>query len=149
MKTYAGIDPGASGAIASVDFQGTLLKYEPYKNWTQAGNFLKVLKEESHNNLLVGLEKVSSLRGNGIKSTFSFGANFGGWISALEILEIPYVLVSPAAWMPKTLGKFEKGKSKEAALKYVARRYPMLDLRKKDHGIADSLCIALFVIEHK
>jgi len=146
---YIGVDPGAKGAIAVIDQNGDYTDHMMYnESWFENAKYLSFLKEKTDGKLLVGLEKVASAGGNGVKSSFSFGVNVGGWLATLQILAIPYVLVPPPAWQPKMLGAFPKGDSKKAASAYVERRYPDLKLLKKEQGVADALCIALYVSKY-
>jgi crossover junction endodeoxyribonuclease RuvC len=71
--------------------------------------------------------------------------NYGMIIMALTASQIRYETVKPQTWKADVL----KGttKDKEAAIEYVARKYPQVDMtpgkmRKPHDGIADSVCIA-------
>jgi Holliday junction resolvasome RuvABC endonuclease subunit len=79
---------------------------------------------------------------------FTFGQNYGGWRALLESLQIPFVEPVPRKWQTAILGAIGKGESKAKAMEYVAKRYPQLQLRKKDSGIADAICLALYAKQH-
>lgn len=147
MKVYIGIDPGAKGAVAVISQDGELIDARSFTaSWLEEYEFLEDIMGQY--DVLCGLEKVSSVPGNGVKALFSFGKNVGGWTALLEVLNVPVVEVSPAAWQPKILGAFLKGQSKKVALAYVNKRYPLLQLNSKD-GIADAICIALYTRMYK
>lgn len=143
MIYFCGIDPGKSGAWAILNEEGAL-----YDNG--AGDCFKCLNHKDITPTLTVLEQVHAFPGQGVSSVFSFGANYGGWVATLEILEIPYQLVPPQKWQKAILGSFPKGESKLRALEFAQRRWPTLNLKKKDHGIVDALCIALYAMRlHK
>lgn len=142
---YAGIDPGAKGAWAVVDSEGRLIARSEFSGWTDAADFLRNRDTEG----LLGIEKVHAAPGNGVSSSFSFGANYGGWLALLEVLKVPHVHVPPQSWQPKMLGSFPAGDSKKASIAYVNRRYPGLNLKAKDSGVSDAICIALYTSKYK
>lgn len=142
---YVGIDPGKTGGYAAVDEFGYCQSLGRFSNWKEIGITLCQIKGEQ---CVVALEQVSAMRGQGVSSMFSFGANYGGWMALLDYLEVPYVLVPPQRWQKKILGIFPKGESKVRAFEYTRRRFPDLKLAKKDKGIIDSLCIALYIREN-
>ena len=45
------------------------------------------------------IEKVHSMPGQGVASTFKFGMNYGQWIGILTALQIPYSTITPKKWM--------------------------------------------------
>lgn len=139
-KHFIGIDPGKTGGIAVIDSSGEKMFSQPFTSWIDVKKIIANYGSES----TVCLEQVSSMPRQGVKSTFTFGMNFGGWIAALEILNVPYILVPPGRWQKAILGSFPKGESKARALSYVQRRYPAVEFRKKDSGVVDALCLALY-----
>lgn len=71
--------------------------------------------------------------------------NYGMIIMALVASQIRYETVKPQTWKADILKGTKK--DKEAAIEYVARKYPNVDLtpgrmQKPHDGIADSVCIA-------
>ena len=88
------------------------------------------------------LEKVHSMPGQGVVSTFSFGENFGWWQGVLGSLGIPYTTIRPQDWMKKY--SLQKSSASDKPGLEVARKlFPEAPLRlKKHHNRADALLIA-------
>lgn len=144
MRHYIGIDPGKTGGIAVVDENGEIIDCSLFSKWLD----MSVLLQSGYNSgksSLVLLEEVHAMPGQGVSSMFNFGANYGGWVSLLEATQIPYVSVRPQKWQKYILGTFPKGESKIRAYEYVTKRYPKLNLKKKDSGIVDAICMALYL----
>lgn len=91
---YMGIDPGASGAIAIVDWDGRvklcskmpareLDLYNAVRGWDP----VKAI-----------LEAVHAMPGQGVASTFKFGVQFGLCRMALTAARVPYTLMAPQTW---------------------------------------------------
>ena len=93
-----GIDPGKKGAVAVLFENGRSTVVDCPKD--VAG-----MAEVIHNILgegipsMTALEKVASMPGQGVKSMFSFGENFGAWQGILASNRIPHILPRPQAWM--------------------------------------------------
>lgn len=136
---YGGIDVGASGGYAIFNTYGHIVT-KKFTSFKEASEDFKSIGNKG----FVVLEQVSAMPGQGVKSMFSFGSNYGGWQALLEILQIPYQLVIPRKWQAAILGSFPKGESKVRALSFCQKRFPHLNLKKKDDGICDALCIALY-----
>jgi hypothetical protein len=141
-----GVDPGKTGAYCAISEQGTIIAYEVFTDWTAFANFMLLHKPDMR---LCGLEKPHAAPAAGRVASWNFAEHCGGYKSLLEYLKIPHVSVDPASWQPKILGKFNKGESKKASVEYINRRYPELNLKQKDHGISDSICISLFTSKFK
>ena len=135
---YIGIDPGKTGAVAILD---------------DKGNYINVLDfgQEELMPTLIGyapvvkfayLEKVHSMPGQGVVSTFSFGENFGWWQGVLGSLGIPYTTIRPQDWMKKY--SLQKSSASDKPGLEVARNlFPEAPLHlKKHHNRADALLIA-------
>lgn len=152
MNYWVGVDPGKTGGLAVVDHNGKYQYSTQFTDWKTHGNTLKTLMSHTDNDIastvLVAIEKVGAMPRQGVSSMFTFGANFGGWISLLEYLSIPYILVPPIRWQKQILGSFPKGESKERAFKYISSRYPELNIKKSHSGIIDALCLALYIRDY-
>lgn len=97
-----------------------------------------------HHPLLTGIEKVGAMPKQGVSSTFIFGQNFGAWLGALAALQVPHIIVTPSKWQ-KSLLDSTPGDSKQRSLSMARRLFPGVELsRKKDHGRADALLLALY-----
>jgi len=142
-----GIDPGFSGAIAIIDDEGVIheLLDMPILKVGKRNELCEVeiknLLEEAHAEH-VYIEKSQSMPGQGISSTFRYGASWGIIRGICVGLEIPYTLVHPKTWKKAMMP--DMGKEKGASILRVGQLYPELKLtRKKDHGMADALLLAL------
>ncbi len=140
---YMGIDPGKTGGWAIINEIGNVVACKEFTSFKDVrfaiGEVLGVVHK-----LFTVLEHVHSFPGQGVKSMFTFGQNYGGWQAALELLELPYELIVPKVWQKEIIGSVPKGMAKKYALAYAQKRWPELNLKKKDDGIADALCIALY-----
>lgn len=93
------------------------------------------------------VEKVHSMPGQGVASTFKFGKGYGSLLGILAGLSIPVELVTPQAWKKIVLAGSPK--DKDAAIAYVRRRFPDVPIvpercRKPHDGISDALCLLEF-----
>lgn len=141
---FGGIDPGAvSGAYAVIGSDGVPTFTADFTNWRDAYEFLAPF--ENCTDILFLLEAVHGNPLRGAKSTFSFGANFGGWEALLQVLNVPYVLIPPQRWQKAILGSFPKGESKNRAYDFATKRWPTMPFKRKQTGIIDALCMALYM----
>lgn len=137
---YAGIDVGLTGGWAIIDRHGHI-QLDVFTSFEEAA------KEFQGKDIFTVLEHAQAWPGQGVTSMFNYGQNFGGWIATLQILRIPFVLTKPQKWQKHILGTFPKGESKIRALAYAQRRYPNLELKKKDSGKIDALLMAQYALE--
>lgn len=98
---------------------------------------------------MVYIEQVHALFKASAKSTFNFGAAYGGVIGAIATLGLPYVLVQPKEWQRgyfKGLSKDMKAKDKSELV--CLRRHPHAEYyltprSKRPHdGVIDAILIA-------
>lgn len=138
MLHYIGVDPGMSGGAAVVDDRGQIAKVFKFKGLTLhdlSKEFIDIKR-----NLPVTaavMEKVHSMPGQGVSSTFKFGQSFGQLEMILVGLQFPYDLVTPAKWMTKM--RCKTGGDKNVSKAAAQRRWPK---QKITHAIADALLIA-------
>ncbi|MBL4869581.1 MAG: hypothetical protein JKX72_01370 [Robiginitomaculum sp.] len=142
-KYICGIDPGCEGGIALL-IKGVLTVYDMpaytkttrkrgpkstiNKKWPK-GRMMDVVKSTHVNaSKLAGLldenvpdicflEKVNSMPGQGVASTFKFGRSFGAVEGVLEALEIPIVYVRPRVWKEDLRLSSDKSEALELASK--------------------------------
>lgn len=155
-KTVVGIDPGSSGAIALIDKNsgrvsvwdmptkviGTTRK----RSVVDDAALALLLYREIPQVVTVAVERVNSMPREGVASAFSFGRAYGVALGVVRGLGMPMVEVEPQAWK-KFHGLIKK--DKEASRALAIERYPCAARglsRKKDHGRAEALLIADYVM---
>ena len=148
---YCGIDVGFSGAIAVLDEDGNILitidmpiievgkkreLNEPKIRWILEG----------FRPLCVGIEKAQTMPSQGISSSGRYMASYGFLRGVCVGLKLEYQLIHPKTWKKEMM--FDMPKEKEASIMRVGQLYPDLVLtRKKDHGIADAVLIAKYLMK--
>jgi hypothetical protein len=147
-----GIDPGASGALAWLTNDGSTLRHiedMPVIDGTTSASLLAhIIRSMSPTERLTAVvEHVGSMPGQGVASTFKFGASWGIVLGVLAALDVPYELVRPNVWKrAMALGK-DKGASRALA----CRMWPEsahLFARVKDDGRAEAALLARWGVEH-
>lgn len=144
-----GIDPGKEGGVAIVDELG--------HGWAEPirmdGEHVDVvwLTEICKGAALVVVEKQQALpaRMRGGVASFSAGFQYGAIVATLTLARIPFQTVSPQAWKKKVLAGTAKDKA--AAVTFVKRKYPMVDLTPGRNtvphdGMADAVCLADYAL---
>lgn len=148
MRAVVGIDPGKSGGVALITPSGASGLPMPLVGKEIDGRYLAQWLRRVGPELVI-VEKVGAARVNGRPqggtSMFTFGTGFGKLLGVLEAVGIPHRLVTPQTWKSVVL----KGtaKDKAAAIEFVHRAYPLVDLmpgrcRTPQDGIADAVCLA-------
>jgi crossover junction endodeoxyribonuclease RuvC len=154
-----GIDPGYTGAIAALPSSGQLLavidmpliKGHGYvKDEIDELAIIRFLKDHGMFSRLphVFIEKVHSMPGQGVSSTFRFGVSYGIVRAAAAGLELPVHLISPQAWhaavgLPKSPDKVS---GKALARQKAAQLFPSFASqfsRVRDGGRAEAALLAL------
>lgn len=148
--SIAGVDPGLRGGLVLIGDDRTEACLMPLTGKEVDGAAVGRWLLDAEPDLVV-LEKVGSRPGQGVRSTFSFGQSYGKVMGVLESMNIPYRLVTPQAWKRKVLAG--TAKDKEAAIQFVRRAYPTINLtpgrcRTPQDGIADAACLAVYGREH-
>lgn len=99
---FVGVDPGTCGGIAVLS-NGKLVLAEsfnrPLEEVWELFNWLSPLLEKDPGCVAAVIEKVHSMPGQGVSSTFKFGTAFGAQRFALVAAGIPYREVDPQKWM--------------------------------------------------
>ena len=111
MKIYIGLDPGKSGGVAFI-LENSLYTFKcpsTVHDMVEEINFCNKLGPEYE--IFAVVEKVWSFPGQGVRSVFTFGENYGTWLGILAALKIPHKLVPPKKWMSH-FGSFPKDKRK-------------------------------------
>jgi crossover junction endodeoxyribonuclease RuvC len=144
-----GIDPGLSGAIAILDQAGELVSVTDLPvirdlslAWID-GNELQSIILRALQGRTAGaiIERVSSMPGQGIASSFQFGVGFGSVLSVMQALHIPLEFVTAAVWKRS----YGLSKDKHASLHKARLLYPAAELHlAKHHGRAEALLVARY-----
>ena len=139
MKTYIGIDPGKSGALALLteDGQCTVVPF-------QESAYTAILKAASGPSSVCCLEKVGAMPGQGVVSMFNFGHNLVYIEGLLQAFDIPYQLVPPQTWKKEFCVTSDKNTSIEVCRKLFPHvcLLPTARSRKPSDGMAEAMLMA-------
>lgn len=150
-----GIDPGASGGIASIlygDFEpdAHVLDVEVHKMPETERDLLDLLASFDGKQVRAYLEKVHASPGMGVSASFTFGRGYGMIRTALIAREIPFDEVTPQRWQKaigglatatkQIAGGFAKKRDKNVSKRRAQELFP--SVRKITHAYADALLIA-------
>lgn len=132
--TYIGIDPGQTGGIAWIR-DGKAAAEKMPETERDVLDLLSGIASEGP--CIAILEKVHSMPGQGVSSTFAFGQGYGALKMALIALGIPHDHVTPQTWQKsmKCLTGGDKNVSK-------ARAQELFPSIKVTHAKADALLMA-------
>ena len=151
-----GIDPGVSGAISIMENKKVLEVYEmptmidgkknkKQINGSQVTNIFKErLSSDSDKEIVVVVEHVNAMPGQGVTSMFNFGQSFGVIKGICSALSLPIYFVRPTKW--KKYFNLIKT-NKDASRTKVIQIYPKISSkisRKKDSNRADAILIARY-----
>ena len=147
---FCGIDPGFSGAIAILDYDYKIVHYIDMPIYTILKK--RVLNEPAicmifrkFHPMIVGLEKAQTMPGQGLVSSGRYMETYGFIKGMCVASQFQYHLIRPASWKKKML--FDMPKGKDSSIVKVGQLYPNINLpRKKDHGIADAILIARYML---
>jgi len=150
-----GIDPGVSGAISILENKKVLeifdmptmidgKKNKKQVNGSQVSNIIKERLNNSNKEIVVVVEHVNAMPGQGVTSMFNFGQSFGVIKGICSALSIPIYFVRPTKW--KKYFNLIKT-NKDASRTKVIEVYPEISSklsRKKDSNKADAILIARY-----
>tara|TARA_B110000438_G_scaffold45775_1_gene45900 strand:+ start:341 stop:820 length:480 start_codon:yes stop_codon:yes gene_type:complete len=149
-----GVDPGISGAISIIENKKILEVYdtptmiEGKKNKRQinGAQVSNIIKERLNDNkeVVVVVENVNAMPGQGVTSMFNFGQSFGVIKGICAALSLPIYFVRPTKWK-KHFNLIKT--NKDASRTKVIEAYPEISNklhRKKDSNRADAILIALY-----
>lgn len=135
---YIGIDPGKSGAIASMTCA---------RGCSPVVSFIKCSDTEHElSDFLMGastpstfafIEQVSAMPRQGVSSTFKFGQSYGFLRGLLVAHRIPFETVTPAKW--QGFMRCRSGGDKNVTKAAAQRLFPDV---KVTHANADALLLA-------
>lgn len=95
MNTYLGVDPGGSGALATVDDDWGV---EAIRLEASEHEVSQWLRDRAHTITMAYLENVHSMPGQGVSSSFKFGYSYGFCRGLLVAHNVPFALVAPSKW---------------------------------------------------
>jgi len=149
-----GIDPGISGAISIIENKKILEVYDmptmidgkKNKRQINSAQVTNIFKERLNNNkeVVVVVEHVNAMPGQGVTSMFNFGQSFGVVKGICAALSLPIYFVRPTKWK-KHFNLIKT--NKDASRTKVIEVYPEVSNklhRKKDSNRADAILIALY-----
>lgn len=137
---YVGIDPGASGSAVFVADDGRIFRIIEWKKHTPAEIADLMRQAVAEEKIVACIEKVHSMPGQGVRSVFSFGENYGWWNGLLAGLSIP-VLRNPTPQKWQAVMGCRTGGDKNVSKAAAHRLWP-LDVRRLTHGTADAALLA-------
>ncbi len=125
VKVFAGADPGRGGAICFLlpDNRLIFVDYPKKGNLHMMGKKIKLLLDK-YEVILAIVEKASSRTGQGVRSMFSFGRNYGGWEMLVALLEIPTLERTPLQWMKGLVSKSDGPDPKSRVENICCRLFP-------------------------
>ncbi len=151
-----GIDPGISGAICFFE-DGQVKEIidmpvmaEGKKNKRQINGpqiyneILKRINKFQKKDIIVVIEQVSAMPGQGVTSMFNFGQSFGVLKGICSAMQLSMFFIRPAKWK-KYFGLINT--EKDASRTKVIEIFPYISSelsRKKDSNKADAVLIASF-----
>ncbi len=152
-----GIDPGLSGAIAILEGKKVIKIFdmpvmaEGKKNKRQlnSAQLVNIIRENTNSSeeIIVVVEQVNAMPGQGVTSMFNFGQTFGAIKGVCAALQLPIFFVRPSKWKKH----FELIKaSKDSSRTKTIEMYPHLSnqlSKKKDVNKSDAILIARYYSE--
>tara|TARA_B110000438_G_scaffold291972_1_gene329649 strand:- start:555 stop:1034 length:480 start_codon:yes stop_codon:yes gene_type:complete len=149
-----GIDPGISGAISIIENKKILEVYDTptmidgkkNKRQINSAQVTNIIKERlnTEKEVIVIVEQVNAMPGQGVTSMFNFGQSFGVIKGICAALSVPIYFVRPTKWK-KHFNLIKT--NKDASRTKVIEAYPEISSklhRKKDSNRADAILIALY-----
>jgi len=149
-----GIDPGVSGAISILENKKIIDVYEmptmidgkKNKKQVNGSQVTNIIKEKLNDDkeVVVVVEHVNAMPGQGVTSMFNFGQSFGVIKGICSALGLPIYFVRPNKWK-KHFNLIKT--NKDASRTKVIQAYPDISSklsRKKDSNKADAILIALY-----
>ena len=152
-----GIDPGVSGAISILENKKivdifdmpTMIDGKKNKKQVNGAQVTNIIKDQlnKNNEVVVVVEHVNAMPGQGVTSMFNFGQSFGVIKGIVSALSLPIYFVRPTKWK-KHFNLIKT--NKDASRTKVIEIYPEISSRisrKKDSNKADAILIARHFID--
>ena len=149
-----GIDPGITGGICILENKKiievydtpTMIDGKKNKRQVNGSQVANIIKEELNKDkeIVVVVEHVNAMPGQGVTSMFNFGQSFGVIKGVCAALSLPIYFVRPTKWK-KHFNLIKT--NKEAGRTKAIEVYPEISgklSRKKDSNKADAILIARY-----
>jgi len=149
-----GVDPGINGAISIIENKKiievydtpTMIDGKKNKRQINGAQVTNIFKERlnGEKEVVVVVEHVNAMPGQGVTSMFNFGQSFGVIKGICAALNLPIYFVRPSKWK-KHFNLIKT--NKDASRTKVIEVYPEISSklhRKKDSNRADAILIALY-----
>ena len=149
-----GIDPGVSGGISILENKKvieifdmpTMIDGKKNKKQVNGAQVTNIIKERlrDEKEIIVVVEQVNAMPGQGVTSMFNFGQSFGVIKGICSALSLPIYLVRPTKWK-KHFNLIKT--NKDASRTKVIQTYPGISSqlsKKKDSNKADAILIARY-----
>lgn len=145
MTQTLGIDPGGTGAIATLNTNGQLIDVRdmPYLDGMVMANALTGIILNGDGDRVAWVERAQAYPGQGRSSAFKYGTGFGVILGVLGALSIPYQLITPAVWKRKAGLSDDKAASRRRAIELWPSHAQAFN-RVKDDGRAEAALIARY-----
>ena len=152
-----GIDPGISGAISVLENKKvievfdmpTMIDGKKNKRQINGSQVTNIIKERlnASKEIIVVVEHVNAMPGQGVTSMFNFGQSFGILKGICSAMQLPIYFVRPAKWKKYfNLINSEKDASRTRAIEIFPYFSSNLS-KKKDSNKADAILIASYFHE--
>ena len=149
-----GIDPGLGGAISVLENKKvievfdmpTMIDGKKNKRQVNGAQVTNIIKERLNGDkeIIVVVEHVNAMPGQGVTSMFNFGQSFGVIKGICSALSLPIYFVRPMKWKKHfNLIKTNKDASRTKAIEVYPKISNKLS-RKKDSNKADAILIARY-----
>jgi len=149
-----GIDPGINGAICVLENKQiielhdtpTMIDGKKNKRQVNGAQIANIIKEMSNKDkeIVVVVEHVNAMPGQGVTSMFNFGQSFGVIKGICAALALPINFVRPTKWKKYfNLINTNKDASRTKAIELYPKNSSNL-ARKKDSNRADAILIARY-----
>ncbi len=149
-----GIDPGVSGAISVLENKKiieifdmpTMIDGKKNKRQINGSEVTNIIKKRLNDGkeVIVVVEQVNAMPGQGVTSMFNFGQSFGVIKGICSALSLPIYFVRPTKWK-KHFNLIKT--NKDASRTKVIQTYPGISSqlsKKKDSNKADAILIARY-----
>ena len=149
-----GIDPGVSGAISilrnkkviQVSDMPSMIDGKKNKKQVNGAQVTNIIKDQlnKNNEVVVVVEHVNAMPGQGVTSMFNFGQSFGVIKGICSALSLPIYFVRPTKWKKHfNLINSNKDASRTKAIEIYPEISSQLS-RKKASNRADAILIARY-----